>query len=193
MAERSERTGDALLVRLAEPRDARAIAVIGDAAWRAAYRGLMPDTLLDRWSVDERIARRERADARRRTWVVEHAGQVVAYSRAGAARDPDPPATRAEIDSVYVHPERWRSGCGRALLPHVLGDLARSGCDEVVLWCLTENAAARAFYERMGFAVEIERVSKRFEGFDLDHTRYRRWLPPASPGPGPDFADSEVT
>jgi ribosomal protein S18 acetylase RimI-like enzyme len=184
--EPTERADSLLRVRLAEPRDAHAIAVVGDAAWRVAYRGLVPDVLIERLSVEARIARRERADSRRRTWVVELGGRVVAYSRAGLAREPDPPPTRGEIDSLYVHPGSWRQGCARALLLRVLADLASAGFEEVVLWCLTENAAARAFYERMGFAVEAERVKKSFDGFPLDHARYRRGLEAAG-GPLPEI------
>ena len=40
-------------IRTATPEDARAIAEVHVASWRAAYRGVLPDTYLDRLSVDE--------------------------------------------------------------------------------------------------------------------------------------------
>jgi len=41
------------MLRAAVPADARAIAEIHVASWRSAYRGLLPDSLLDAMSVDE--------------------------------------------------------------------------------------------------------------------------------------------
>lgn len=41
-------------VRMATPEDVRSIAEIHVAAWRAAYRDLMPQAFLDQVSVDKR-------------------------------------------------------------------------------------------------------------------------------------------
>ena len=41
-------------IRTAAPTDARAVAEIHVAAWRAAYRGIMPNALLDDLSVEKR-------------------------------------------------------------------------------------------------------------------------------------------
>ena len=45
-----------IALRIAKPDDARAIAAIHVAAWRAAYRRLMPDDFLAALSVDQRTA-----------------------------------------------------------------------------------------------------------------------------------------
>jgi len=42
------------MIRPATPEDARAIAEVHVASWRYAYRGLLPDDVLDRLSVEER-------------------------------------------------------------------------------------------------------------------------------------------
>jgi len=41
-------------IRVATPTDARAVAEIHVSAWRAAYRGIMPNALLDDLSVEKR-------------------------------------------------------------------------------------------------------------------------------------------
>ncbi len=46
-----------ITVRRAAPVDAAAIALVHVRAWQAAYRGLMPDDVLERLSVDERALR----------------------------------------------------------------------------------------------------------------------------------------
>lgn len=45
------------LIRLAEPTDAHAIALVQVAGWHAAYRGLMPDAVLDAFTVPMRDAK----------------------------------------------------------------------------------------------------------------------------------------
>jgi len=49
---------------------------------------------------------------------------------------------------LAVHPSRWRHGWGRALVERAV---ARMG-PRPRLWCLVENAGARALYEQLGWA-----------------------------------------
>lgn len=53
-----------------------------------------------------------------------------------------------EICALYVLPERWGMGYGGALLDFALGRLSA----RPRLWVLDNNARARQFYERRGFA-----------------------------------------
>ncbi|WP_327288004.1 GNAT family N-acetyltransferase [Streptomyces sp. NBC_01198] len=52
---------------------------------------------------------------------------------------------------IDVLPEYQGAGHGRALMNTFLGSLAARGVPAVHLGMLTENAAARAFYDRLGF------------------------------------------
>lgn len=166
----------AVRIRLEAPSDAHDIAVLGDRAWRVAYAGLVPDELFERLSVARRMHRCGNPQPSRACWVAERADRVLAYCSSGRARDEDPPPTRAEVYACYVHPDAWRQGLGTRLMRHVLKDLPRRGFDTVVLWCLTDNAQARRFYESLGFTLESERVPRTLDGFELDHARYRRAL-----------------
>ena len=66
------------------------------------------------------------------------------------------PAGRAgevgELYAIYVTPAWWSAGVGRALMGSVLPALEAEGYRRVVLWVLADNARARRFYERAGFA-----------------------------------------
>src|SRR5262245_66237739 len=83
------------IVRLATPDDAAAIADAHVRGWQVAYRGLVPDAILDRFDVGRRAAwwrdqlQAETASAATRewTWVVEAPDGVVGFVRAGEARD----------------------------------------------------------------------------------------------------------
>jgi len=125
-----------VLVRRARLDDAPAIAAVWVETWRTAYRGLVPDAVLDALSVEARTTRwRERLAIEDATLVAERDGAVVGYCR----------ALSGELASLYV---RVRGeGIGSALLTAAL-----AGADRPVsLWVFAGNAGARAFYERHGF------------------------------------------
>lgn len=57
-----------------------------------------------------------------------------------------------ELYALYVTPAWWSTGAGRALMDRVLALLAAERYQRAVLWVLADNARARGFYERAGFA-----------------------------------------
>ena len=108
---------DALEVRRARVEDAGGIARAWVRAWQVAYRGLVPDEVLDALDVDERRALwRERLEGGDCTFVVEDLG-IAGYCRVV------PPS---EIASLYVLPERRRGGVGSALLAAAWTSSART-------------------------------------------------------------------
>ncbi|HEX8645801.1 MAG TPA: GNAT family N-acetyltransferase [Thermoleophilaceae bacterium] len=136
-------------VRRAGPADAAAIAEIHVGAWRAGYRGLLPDAVLDGLSVgvrrrawEERLAG---ADAPP-TLVAEHEGAVAGF----CALEPG----GGEVAALYVDPGRWGSGAGAALLGAGLELLREHGAKEAVVWLLAGNERARRLYRRFGFAAD---------------------------------------
>ena len=68
------------------------------------------------------------------------------YTPAGLA------AETGELYALYVAPVHWSTGAGRALTDAALDGLRAVGYRRVVLWTLTENARARRFYDKAGFA-----------------------------------------
>ena len=65
---------------------------------------------------------------------------------------------RGWVYSLAVKPEHRRCGIGSGLVRQLEGALAGRGCLKVNLQVRVTNAAAVAFYERLGYTVE-ERVS----------------------------------
>ncbi len=59
-----------------------------------------------------------------------------------------------ELYALYVTPAWWSAGVGRALMGSVLSALEDGGYRRVALWVLADNARARRFYERAGFAAD---------------------------------------
>jgi ribosomal protein S18 acetylase RimI-like enzyme len=158
-------------VRAAAPADVEAIATIHVAAWRAAYRGHMPDAYLDSLTVEQRSTRWANALARSGPGHIAVAEQGFCYY--GPTRDKD--LQGGEIYALYVHPDAWRQGTGRALCQHAERHAASLELDTVTLWVLKANEPARRFYERMGYAPDgAERTNTRLIGTPLHEMRYRR-------------------
>jgi len=58
---------------------------------------------------------------------------------------------RGWINYLAVEPARQRGGLGRALMTEAEQRLRAAGCPKINLQVRTDNAAAIAFYERIGF------------------------------------------
>jgi ribosomal protein S18 acetylase RimI-like enzyme len=165
-------------IRRAKPSDARGIAEVHVAAWQAAYRGLLPDSALERLSVEDAEVRwGERLGERwAEVLVLCRDEQIVGYVGYGPVRDEAvDPEKVGEIYVLYVAPAEWRQGHGRALLREATDRLRTGNSTEVVLWVLHTNEQAIAFYEAAGFVADGTRqVKKRRDGTRMTIARFRQ-------------------
>lgn len=165
-------------VRAATVEDSRRVAEIHVAGWRAAYRGQMPDALLDSLSVDERAEKRRQwlskpMSPEHRTWVAEDDSGIVAFANTSMSRDADAAPGTAELLALYADPARWGTGAGRTLLSHVVDDVSKRGATAVTLWVLDTNVRARRFYGLAGFRADGGVKTAPFGGVILTELRYR--------------------
>lgn len=160
-------------IRPAEPSDAHAIALVQVAGWHASYRGLMPDTVLDAFTVPVRDVKWQQNLAEEieglRITVLVRDGRVIAFASSGPSRE-EPGV--GELWALYVAPDAWGTGAGRALLDDALQHLVTSGFETAILRVLAGNARAIRFYERAGF----RRDGEPFEYGGLMSLRMRRPL-----------------
>jgi len=171
-----------IVIRPASPADARRIAEVNAASWKAAHAGIVPENAWDAVDVETNAVRNERQLAAGivEIFVTETDGRVVGYVDYCRCRDEDlDPEKSFEIAALYVIPERWRHGIGRKLCGHLFHLLEARGVESVVLWVLAESVAARRFYEAMGFSADGSSKSIML-GIPLQTLRYRRELPQTS-------------
>jgi ribosomal protein S18 acetylase RimI-like enzyme len=104
--------------------------------------------------------------------------QVIGFCSVIASRDADAASGTGEVPAIYVAPEHWRSGAGRALLCTSIATARHRGYRALTLWVLGSNARARAFYERLGLAPDgASKLESRGEQA-LHEVRYRLELDP---------------
>jgi GNAT superfamily N-acetyltransferase len=82
--------------------------------------------------------------------VAELAGRVAGFAAVLADDD------AAELDGLFVEPELWRRGIGAALVNIAVHEARRHGLAMMVI----ANPSAREFYERCGFTIEGETMTR---------------------------------
>jgi len=154
-----------ITIRRARKDDAPEIAEVHDAAWRDAYRGVIPGRELERM-----IARRgpswwSSAIARNsRLIVLDFDESIGGYASYGRNRVPSLPYN-GEIFELYLAPEFQGLGYGRRMFQAARADLAGHGLDSMLVWALADNERALGFYESMGGTI-VRRAKERF-GLEL--------------------------
>jgi GNAT superfamily N-acetyltransferase len=150
----SASTGEAL-IRPGRQGDAIGLAETAIAAWRAGFRGIVPEQVdpAATWR-PERIAERLAGRPRDGSAILaaEVDGEIRGLSLYGPSRDRGAPPREGEIIALYVHPLSWRRGIGRGLVEASLDRLARDGHAEAIVWTLAASPRNLAFYEALGLA-----------------------------------------
>lgn len=177
-----------LPIRPAGPGDGPAVAVIQRRAWRARYRGLLSNTLLDTldfsflgsyWSGRATVS----PSPRHQLLVAGPPGQVFAAVDTGPTRDDDGDvdadgtAVTGEVRSFYVDPTVMGRGLGSALHDVALDALLTSGFTGATLWVVERNAPARSFYEAKGWRADGATTVTPVETEELHEVRYRYAAP----------------
>ena len=137
-------------------------------SFRAAFGGFISRETLDRCAVAENCAGLLATLPREMTtltgWVDGKPMGLLVYSE---HRD-----GWTEIEAIHSLPESWGTGLGTAMLEFALEETnARKGAG---LWAFAENARARRFYEKHGFAPNGESRVSKFDG--AIEVRYERSL-----------------
>ncbi|BDU76584.1 dihydropteroate synthase [Mesoterricola sediminis] len=173
-------------IRPALPEDAPALAHVQVASWRATYRGILPNPILEALSEPGREAAFLEAMASappaHRFWVLEARGAVQGFAVAGPCREPGvDPARLGEVHAIYLLPEAWGQGLGKALLDRATEALRADGFREAALWVLERNGHARRFYEVNGWRPWGQPRNAWMDGIALREVAYRLALEPPLP------------
>ena len=157
------------MIRPGTPDDAEAVALVQVRSWQVAYADTLPAERLAELSVEERAAMHRRYPP----LVAEVEGRIVGFVSVGRTYDQQ---GDGELYAIYVHPDRWSSGVGRALIAAGEERLRELGHCDAHLWVLEDNPRARRFYEAAGWSTDGTSRSIEAFGFVLDEVRYSKQL-----------------
>ncbi|MGE5613271.1 MAG: N-acetyltransferase family protein [Bacillota bacterium] len=142
-----------LKIRYADISDAGTLAEIHARSWKAAYKGIVPDEILESITVEKRQEYFEKALSKK--WeedaIIYKEDEAVGFICIGECRDADKPGAYGEIWGIYLLPEYWGMGIGSVLINWGINELKKRNYSKVTLWVLEENINARKFYEKIGF------------------------------------------
>jgi GNAT superfamily N-acetyltransferase len=137
--------------------------------WRAAYAHALSAEGLDSMSVTERAEMHRRFPP----VVAEVDGEIVGFVSVGPGTDAD---TDGELYAIYVLPDHWGSGVGRALMQAGEKRLREFGHQHAILWVLDDNPRARGFYEAAGWTLDGTRRPIEIFGQPVPEIRYEKSL-----------------
>lgn len=161
-------------IRLATPADAEAIATVRVGAWRTTYRGLIPDSYLDKMTVEDSTALWSRvltaAPNTTNTFVAEVGTRVVGFVSGLMLPEPKH-GFDSELTGLYIVPELHRAGLGRRLVATVAAAQRSHGATGMIVWVIAGNKGARAFYERLDATLVVEQPFT-WDGMDLVEAGY---------------------
>jgi len=149
-------------VRTATLADADGIARVHVQAWSESYSGLVPPEAFEHHSIELRMTqwRGTLSDPGRSTLVHESDGVVSGFISGGPIKWTGL-STDSEVASLYLLDSVKRRGVGRALFAQFMDVLAGRGFTSCGLWTLSNNVAARRFYEAMGGRTGESRIDRR--------------------------------
>ncbi len=164
-------------VRRAVIDDVAEVARVQTASWEGVYRGLMPDSILERITVErrEQMLSRYMSDRPANTalLVAEVESEIVGMAWIGPSRDDDhADGAVGQLFAIYVDPVHWDAGHGRELMIRALAEMRNLGFQEASLWVLDNNERGRGFYERGGWLADgAVKIDESF-GDPLREVRY---------------------
>jgi GNAT superfamily N-acetyltransferase len=160
-------------VREATLADAEGIARVHTDSWQTSYRGILPDTVLDRIDVGQRAESRKKILRDRSVFQlvaydVTH-GDIVGFCDAGASRRHMPYA--GEVYAIYLAHRAKRHGIGQEMFERVQAWLVANEMRSMIVWVLENNHHARRFYEAMG-GRQGSKLSSRVGGYPVVELSY---------------------
>jgi GNAT superfamily N-acetyltransferase len=161
-------------IRKATVADATAIAAVQVNSWQTTYRGIVPDSYLNRMDVSMRAERWQSilTDQISPTlvYLAEAASsQVIGFAAGGRERGNQSSYT-GELYAIYLLQPFQKRGIGRLLLNAIAETLIQDGHQTMLAWVLKENPNCR-FYEEIG-GVSVQEKLIYFDNRPLQEVAY---------------------
>lgn len=141
------------IIRKMEKDDCAALNHVVTVAWNEAYKGIVPDSELERLYENEEertekgLSSFDEKDVR--TIVLEVDNEVVGFSHYDAANQDNFPEC-GEIRALYIISKYHKYGFGRKLVDESIKEIKKLGFNKMIICSLRDNDNANEFYEHIG-------------------------------------------
>jgi ribosomal protein S18 acetylase RimI-like enzyme len=157
------------MIQCADLSDAKEVAIVHVRSWQEAYRGIMPDKLLDALSIESSTSAwgKNLLDEAQTTTLYTENSEVIGFCNFGMSRDSDALESDGEIRAIYILKEYWSNGIGSKLILNCFEVLKSLGFSSVRVWVLDSNERAIQFYQNSGFNLVGKSKIGEHSGFML--------------------------
>jgi RimJ/RimL family protein N-acetyltransferase len=146
-------------------------------SWQAAYRGIIPDGVIDDFTPEKReaIFKEVLPDAPEEYYLFKVNDKPAGIASLHKSHEENMSETDGEIYSIYFHPDFWETPATHKGIQFCLDRLKERGFKRITVWVLKDNVRARNFYEKYGFT--LDNVQQTIEiGKPLIEVRYSTYV-----------------
>jgi GNAT superfamily N-acetyltransferase len=175
-------------IRPATKNDALEIARVHVSSWHASYTNILPDDVLEYFTVYRRVKTWQHileTENQQTVFVATEDNQVVGFVSGGPARDDTlkEEGYDGEVYAIYLFQDSQGQGLGRRLMENIAASLAQDGYNALYLWVIQANTDSQNFYKHLGGSIIKEKTVQRGSK-ELQEVAYG-WSDIATLTPGP--------
>ena len=139
-----------VIIRPTVLEDSEALVHIMIAAWRSAFRGILSDAVIDKYTDFDgcKAMFSQLLSSDFGAMYLAFLDKVPAGLLCLVPENPE----EARIEALLTIPEAWGRGVGPALMETAFSHAKSAGFASIHVWPFAENHRARRFYEKWGFA-----------------------------------------
>lgn len=144
---------ESVTIRRVAKGDEHILAYIQTESWKAAFRDIIPEDLLAKYTQPEKAAEMYRKlleDGKGNGYLLEVNGKPHCIAYWDATRESDMPGY-AELICIHSLQDQWHRGYGSKMMDRVFSDVQKAGYSKIMLWVFEKNRRAIEFYKAKGF------------------------------------------
>ena len=129
---------------------------IHSCSWRKAYKGIIPDKIIDGFTSEKRaeVFQSVIPKAEEEYYLFKVNGIPAGFASLNRSQEDNAPKCVGEIYSIYFHPDFWGTSVTKKGLQFCIDRLSNLGYSYITIWVLKDNTRAINFYKKNGFTCD---------------------------------------
>lgn len=149
-----------IIIRQAQPQDARRVAEIRQNTWRTTYSGLIPEYYFERFNLEKETERNENIFSNpHNAFVIEVNDNVVGFFFLNNADEVlNGKKHTASIGAIYIEQGHQRIGLGNKAFEFINNYFKTKNHKNFFVYCLKTNEIGKSFYAKQGGKIIGEKL-----------------------------------